>query len=60
VEDSGSENAPIDSAYVSDEDELQDRIVNESSLMNEEDENLILTGRSESAIDEEDDVTSFS
>lgn len=60
AEDSGSENAPEDSAYISDEDEYQDRIVNESSLMNEDDDNLILTARSESAIDEDDDVTSLS
>lgn len=49
---SGSENAPDDSAYMS-ENYCEERIVNESSMMTE-DENFMTTGRSESAIDEEE------
>ncbi|CDW74861.1 UNKNOWN [Stylonychia lemnae] len=78
--DDGSENAPEDSGFLSDEDCQQERIVNESSLYNDDeftqsqalftggdanligfqneqinDEMMIMTGRSETAMDDEQD-----
>jgi hypothetical protein len=71
VDDEGSENAPEDSGFVSDDGEDQERIVNESSLDAgeedmyvqvgeekfftqecEEEMMLIMTGRSETALDD--------
>lgn len=52
----GSENAPEDSGFISDDQE--ERIVNESSL--EVDDMMIMTGRSESAIDEDDEISGIS
>ena len=48
----GSENAPEDSGYIS-EGVDENRILNESSLMYEE-EDMIMTARSESVVDEEE------
>ena len=61
--DDGSENAPDDSAYISDEQDDHQKIVNESSLVMDDtgdygDDQLMMTGRSESIIDADEDVKS--
>ena len=53
-----AKNAPEDSAYISDEQNCQEKIINESSLM--DDDQLMMTGRSESIIDADEDVESTS
>ena len=53
MRETGSENAPEDSAFISEDGD--EKIVNESSLYGNEEENIgLLTGRSESAIEEDD------
>ena len=56
----GSENAPEDSGFVSDENDMQERIVNESSLDGDSDMMLGMTGRSESAIDDDEEIEGLS
>ena len=53
----GSEKAPEDSGFVSDDMDYQERIVNQSSLEGDDydDDMMMFTGRSESAIDDDMD-----